>query len=81
MDAIICEAGPAYCSSARLIREVCTRSKQLPVFLFVEPESEDYVFEDLALSSCHVVRSGAPLEGFHRLLTEVLGRTRRIKAA
>ena len=81
LDAIVCEAGPAYSSGFRLIREICLRSTHLPVFLFVEPESEDYLFEDLAFSTCHVVRSATPLDNFHRLLTAVLARPRRVKAA
>jgi len=81
VDAIVCEAGPAYSPGFRLIREVCSRSTHLPVFLFVEPESEDYLFEDLAFSTCHVMRSSTPLENFHRRLTDVLARSRRIKAA
>lgn len=80
-DAIICEAGPAYSSGCRLIREISFRSAHLPVFLFVEPEAEEYAFEELARGACYIVRSSTSLESFNRLIREVVARHRRAKAA
>jgi DNA-binding NtrC family response regulator len=78
--AIICEAGPAYSSGCRLIREISFRSAHLPVFVFVEPEAEEYVFDEMARGACYLVRSSASLESFHQLITEVIAR-HRAKAA
>lgn len=81
VNAIICEAAPAYSSGCRLVREICQRTAHLPVFLFVEPEAEDYVFDEVAQGAFYVVRSTTSVENFHRLLEDVIARHRRIKAA
>jgi len=81
VDAVVCEAGPAYSSGCRFIREICSRSARLPVFLFVEPEGEEYLFDGLAYGTCHVVRSTSALENVHRLFTEVIARQGRAKVA
>ena len=81
VDAVVCEAGPAYSPGCRFIHEVCNRSAHLPVFLFVEPESEDYRFDGLAHGAYHLVRSTTSLEHVHNLLTHVIARRRHPKAA
>ncbi|MBI2956260.1 MAG: hypothetical protein HYY26_02990 [Acidobacteria bacterium] len=77
VDAAVCEAVPDYTTECRLLREICWRSIRLPVFLFVTPEGEEYVPEDLAQGTFGVVRPGTPLEEIHGRLEESIARLRR----
>lgn len=81
VDAVVCEAAPAYTSECRLMREICQRSVRVPVILFVEPESEEYLLEELGQGAFHVVRPQTSLEGFHRLLQAAIGKHRHAEAA
>lgn len=81
VDAVVCEAAPAYTADCRLVREICQRSVRVPVFLFVEPESEGYMVEQLGHGGFQVVRPATPIEELHRLLQEAIGRRQRAKAA
>lgn len=81
MDAVVCEAAPAYTAECRFIRDVSQRSVRVPVILFVEPESEEYMLEELGHGGFHVVRPETPIEGFHRLLQQAISQHQRTKVA
>jgi hypothetical protein len=81
MDAVVCEAAPSYASESRLLREICQRSVHLAVFLFVEPEGEDYLQEQRSHGGFRVVRPDTPLEEFHRMLEEAIEKRQRLRAA
>ena len=80
VDAVVCEAAPAYTAECRLLREICQRSARVPVFLFVEPESEEYLLDELGHGGFHVVRPTLPIAQFHNLLEETIRQHQR-KAA
>lgn len=81
VDAVVCEAAPAYTAECRLLREICHRSARLAVFLFVEPESEEYLYDELARGTFQVVRPTMPLDTVHQLLQEAIAKCRRAKVA
>jgi DNA-binding NtrC family response regulator len=81
VDAVVCEAAPAYTAECRLIREINQRLVSLPVFLFVEPESEQYLFDELAQGTFQVVRPTMSLDAVHQLLSEAITKRRRTQAA
>lgn len=81
VDAVVCEVAPAYSRECRLLHEICHRSPDLPVFLFVEPEGEDYLFDELAHGAFQVIRPTMPLDEFHRILRESIERRQRRKVA
>ena len=81
VDAVVCEAAPAYTADCRLLREICQRSVRVPVFLFVEPESEEYMLEELGLGTFHVVRPATPIQAFHEMLQATIRQRQREKAA
>lgn len=81
VDVLVCEAAPAYTAASRLLREICQRSVHLPVILFVEPESEEYLLDEFVHGAFHVVRAATPLEELHWLLQAAIARGRRLKAA
>ncbi len=81
VDAVVCEAAPSYTAECKLMREICQRSVRVPVFLFVEPDSEEYLLDELGLGTFHVVRPACSIEELHRRLQEVILRRRRVRAA
>lgn len=81
VDAVVCEAAPAYTAECRLLREICHRSVHLAVFLFVEPESEEYLYDELAHGTFQVVRPTMSLDTVHQLLQEAIAKCRRAKVA
>ena len=81
VDAVVCEASPAYTAECRFLREVCQRSAHLAVILFVEPESEEYLLDELRHCTFQVVRPVTPLEEVHRLLQAAIAKSRRLRAA
>lgn len=81
VDALVCEVAPSYTSDCRLLREVSHRSRRLPVFLFVEPEGEDYLFDESAHGTFYVIRPTVALDRVHVLLQEGIARSRQRKAA
>lgn len=81
VDAVVCEAAPAYTAECRLMREISQRSVHLPVVLFVEPESELHLLDELGHGTFHVVRPTTPLEELHGLLQRAIAKRRRVRAA
>lgn len=81
VDAVVCEAAPAYTAECRLIREICQRSVRLPVLLFVEPDGEQYLFDELAHGTFEVIRPTMTLESIHHLVEAAIGRRRPGRAA
>ncbi len=81
VDAAVCEAVPAYSAECRLLREISSRSSHLPLIVFVGPEGENYLFDDLAQATFRVVRPATPLDSFHRLLQDSIAKMHRAKAA
>lgn len=81
VDAVVCEAAPTYSAECRLIREINERSRFLPVLLFVEPENEDYLYDELARGTFQVVRPSMSLDMIHELLRAAITRWRHRPAA
>ena len=81
VDALVCEAAPAYTAECRLVREISQRSVHLPVILFVEPECEEDLYDEIGCASFAVVRPATPLEELHRILQRAMIQRRRPQAA
>ena len=81
VDAVVCEAAPVYTAECRLVREICERSRHLPIILYVEPDSEEYLLDELGRWTFRVVRPGTRLDEFHRILLEAISHRPRVKAA
>ncbi|MBI4462139.1 MAG: hypothetical protein HY653_04460 [Acidobacteria bacterium] len=81
VDALVCQAAPAYTADCKLIREICLRSLHLPIILFVEPDSEEYLLDELGYGTFHIVRPPTTLEQFHRILLQAIGKRHRVRAA
>ncbi len=81
VDAVVCEAAPVYTAECRLVQQICERSAHLPIILYVEPDSEEYLLDQLGRWTFHVVRPGTRLEEFHRILLEAISHRPRVQAA
>lgn len=77
VDAVVCEVAPAYSSECRLLQEICQRSPRLAVFLFVEPEAEEYLYDELAHGTFYVVRPSMRLADVHHLIQAGIARRRQ----
>ncbi len=76
VHAVVCEPAPAYTAECRFLRELSERSTRYPVVLYVEPEEEDALLDDLGRGSFYVVRPRATLDEFHRTLREAVEKSR-----
>lgn len=72
VHAVVCEAAPAHTTECRFVKELSQRSGRHPVIVYVEPEEEEELLDELAHGTFQTVRASAPLDDFHQTLKEAI---------